>query len=127
MKVILSNLKMMSTKKIPSIMFTKGGGLWLEDQLTAGSDALGLDWQTDIGMAKQKVGHEVALQGNLDPAILLSKPEAIEQEVKRILDGYGHATGHIFNLGHGITEHTPPENVEVMLKTVREYSLQFHK
>ncbi|GBL32180.1 uroporphyrinogen decarboxylase [Methylophilaceae bacterium] len=69
MKVILSNLKMMSNKKIPSIMFTKGGGLWLEDQLTAGSDALGLDWQTDIGIAKQKVGHQVALQGNLDPAI----------------------------------------------------------
>ena len=107
-------------------MFTKGGGLWLEDQLTAGSDALGLDWQTDIGIAKQKVGHEVALQGNLDPAILLSKPEAIEKEVKRILDEYGHGTGHIFNLGHGITEHTPPENVDVMLKTIREYSPQFH-
>jgi uroporphyrinogen decarboxylase len=127
MKVILSNLKMMSNKKIPSIMFTKGGGLWLEDQLTAGSDALGLDWQTDIGIAKQKVGHQVALQGNLDPAILLSKPEAIEKEVKRILDSFGSGTGHIFNLGHGITEHTPPENVDVMLKTVREYSLQFHK
>ena len=127
MKVILSNLKMMSTKKIPSIMFTKGGGLWLEDQVTAGSDALGLDWQTDIGMARQKVGQKVALQGNLDPAILLSKPEAIEKEVKRILDGYGTGSGHIFNLGHGITEHTPPENVDVMLKTVREYSLQFHQ
>ena len=107
-------------------MFTKGGGLWLEDQLTAGSDALGLDWQTDIGMARQKVGEKVALQGNLDPAILLSKPEAIEKEVKRILDGFGSGPGHIFNLGHGITEHTPPENVDVMLKTVREYSQQFH-
>ena len=127
MKVILSNLKMMSNKKIPSIMFTKGGGLWLEDQVTAGSDALGLDWQTDIGMARQKVGQKVALQGNLDPAILLSKPEAIEKEVKRILDGYGPGSGHIFNLGHGITEHTPPEHVDVMLKTVRDYSLQFHK
>ena len=107
-------------------MFTKGGGLWLEDQLTAGSDALGLDWQTDIGIAKQKVGHQVALQGNLDPAILLSKPQAIEKEVIRILDGYGHGHGHIFNLGHGITEHTPPEHVDVMLTTVREYSQQFH-
>ncbi len=126
MKVILSNLKMMSSKNIPSIMFTKGGGLWLEDQVTAGSDALGLDWQTDIGIARQKVGQKVALQGNLDPAILLSKPEAIEKEVKRILDGYGAGTGHIFNLGHGITEHTPPENVDVMLTTVREYSQQFH-
>ena len=72
------------------------------------------------------MGQKVALQGNLDPAILLSKPEAIEKEVKRILDGYGAGTGHIFNLGHGITEHTPPENVDVMLTTVREYSQQFH-
>jgi len=126
MKVILSNLKMMSDKKIPSIMFTKGGGLWLEDQVSVGSDALGLDWQTDIKMAREKVGNRLAIQGNLDPAILLSKPEAIEKEVKRILDGYGHGHGHIFNLGHGITEHTPPEHVDVMLTTVREYSQQFH-
>ena len=108
-------------------MFTKGGGLWLDDQVTAGSDALGLDWQTDIKMARHKVGHQVALQGNLDPAILLSKPEAIEKEVKLILDRFGEGSGHIFNLGHGITEHTPPEHVEVMLNTVRSYSQQFHK
>ena len=126
MKVILSSLKMMSDKKIPSIMFTKGGGLWLEDQVSAGSDALGLDWQTDIKIAREKVGNRLAIQGNLDPAILLSKPEAIEKEVVRILDGYGHGHGHIFNLGHGITEHTPPEHVDVMLTTVREYSQQFH-
>ena len=107
-------------------MFTKGGGLWLEDQVSAGSDALGLDWQTDIKMAREKVGNRLALQGNLDPAILLSKPEAIEKEVKRILDGYGYGHGHIFNLGHGITEHTPPEYVDVMLNTVHEYSQQFH-
>jgi uroporphyrinogen decarboxylase len=78
-------------------------------------------------MARQKVGEKVALQGNLDPAILLSKPEAIEKEVKRILDNFGSGAGHIFNLGHGITEHTPPENVDVMLATVREYSQQFHQ
>jgi uroporphyrinogen decarboxylase len=126
MKVILSNLNMMSVKKIPSIMFTKGGGLWLDDQVTAGPDALGLDWQTDIKMAREKVGHQVALQGNLDPAILLSKPDAIEKEVKLILDRYGSGPGHIFNLGHGITEHTPPEHVDVMLNTVRSYSQQFH-
>ena len=107
-------------------MFTKGGGLWLEDQVSAGSDALGLDWQTDIKIAREKVGNRLAIQGNLDPAILLSKPEAIEKEVKRILDGYGHGHGHIFNLGHGISEHTPPEHVDVMLNTVHEYSQQFH-
>jgi uroporphyrinogen decarboxylase len=118
---------MMSSQKIPSIIFTKGGGLWLEDQVKAGSDALGLDWQTDIAIAKKNVGQKVALQGNLDPAILLSKPEAIEKEVKRILDSYGSGSGHIFNLGHGITEHTPPEHVEVMLQTVRDYSASFHR
>jgi len=107
-------------------MFTKGGGLWLDDQVTAGSNALGLDWQTDIKMAREKIGHQVALQGNLDPAILLSKPDAIEKEVKLILDRYGSGPGHIFNLGHGISEHTPPEHVEVMLNTVRSYSQQFH-
>ena len=107
-------------------MFTKGGGLWLEDQVSVGADALGLDWQTDIKMARERVGSRLALQGNLDPAILLSKPEAIEKEVKRILDGFGSGSGHIFNLGHGITEHTPPEHVDVMLTTVREYSEQFH-
>jgi uroporphyrinogen decarboxylase len=78
-------------------------------------------------MAREKVGHQIALQGNLDPAILLSKPDAIEKEVKLILDRYGSGSGHIFNLGHGITEHTPPEHVDVMLNTVRTYSQQFHK
>ena len=68
-----------------------------------------------------------ALQGNLDPAILLSKPEAVEKEVKRILDSYGQGSGHIFNLGHGITEHTPPENVDVMLNAIRNYSQKFHQ
>ncbi|MFM8390975.1 MAG: uroporphyrinogen decarboxylase, partial [Methylophilaceae bacterium] len=97
-------------QKIPCIMFTKGGGLWLEAQANSGADALGLDWSVDIGEARRRVGDQVALQGNMDPAILLSTPAAIEKEVARILASYGHGQGHVFNLGHGITQWTDPEN-----------------
>lgn len=111
---------------VPRIVFTKGGALWLEAQAEIGADALGLDWTVDIGSARQRVGRQVALQGNLDPAILLSTPEAIEKEVANILASYGHGAGHVFNLGHGITQWTPPENAACMLNAVRELSKQFH-
>ena len=114
-------------EKVPSIVFTKGGALWLEAQAAIGSDALGLDWAVDIGEARKRVGDKVALQGNLDPAILLSTPQAIEKEVESILASYGHGSGHVFNLGHGITQWTPPENAAAMLSAVREYSRQYHQ
>ncbi len=113
-------------EKVPSIVFTKGGALWLEAQAAIGSDALGLDWVMDIGNARKRVGEKVALQGNLDPAILLSTPQAIEKEVESILASYGHGSGHIFNLGHGITQWTPPENAAAMLAAVRNHSQQYH-
>lgn len=112
---------------VPRIVFTKGGALWLEAQSEIGADALGLDWSVDIGAARKRVGDKVALQGNLDPAILLSTPEAIEKEVKSILASYGHGAGHVFNLGHGITQWTPPENAAAMLAAVREHSRQYHQ
>lgn len=112
---------------VPRIVFTKGGALWLEAQADIGADALGLDWAVDIGSARQRVGDKVALQGNLDPAILLSTPEAIEKEVANILASYGHGAGHVFNLGHGITQWTPPENAAAMLEAVRKYSQQYHQ
>ena len=111
---------------VPRITFTKGGGLWLEAQTEIGADALGLDWTVDIGEARARVGDRVALQGNLDPAILLSTPAAIEREVSRILQSYGHGHGHVFNLGHGITQWTPPENAAAMLQAVRDLSPQYH-
>lgn len=111
---------------VPRIVFTKGGALWLEAQAEIGADALGLDWTVDIGSARQRVGHKVALQGNLDPAILLSIPEAIEKEVANILANYGQGNGHVFNLGHGITQWTPPENAACMLNAVRALSQQYH-
>ncbi|HSI94739.1 MAG TPA: uroporphyrinogen decarboxylase, partial [Methylophilaceae bacterium] len=111
---------------VPRVVFTKGGGLWLESMANIGADALGLDWTVDIGEARKRVGDKVALQGNLDPAILLSSPQAIEREVANILASYGEGSGHVFNLGHGITQFTPPENAGVMIDAVHAISRQYH-
>ena len=126
MKVIISNLNLLGYENIPKIIFTKGGGQWLKSQSKIGASAIGLDWQTNIEKARKTVGENITLQGNLDPAILLSNPKAIEAAVKKVLDDYGHGEGHIFNLGHGITQFTPPENVQCMLETIRSYSPKFH-
>lgn len=112
-----------NAKKIPIILFTKGGGLWLEQMSNSGCDAIGLDWTIDIGDARQRVGKKVALQGNLDPAVLLSNPETIQREAKKILKSYGSGSGHIFNLGHGISQHVPPEHVTVLVETVHDFKL----
>ncbi len=127
MEKIVAGLKREADGRIvPRIVFTKGGGLWLEAQAEIGADTLGLDWAIDIGEARKRVGSKVALQGNLDPAILLSTPEAIEKEVASILASYGHGHGHVFNLGHGITQWTPPENAAAMISAVRQLSTQYH-
>jgi uroporphyrinogen decarboxylase len=111
---------------VPRIVFTKGGGLWLESMAAIGADALGLDWTIDIGEARKRVGDKVALQGNFDPAILLSNEQAIEREVANILASYGSGNGHVFNLGHGITQFTPPENAGCMIEAVHKLSRQYH-
>lgn len=126
-KIVASLTKTAEGKVVPSIVFTKGGALWLEAQAAIGADALGLDWTVDIGQARTRVGDKVALQGNMDPAILLSTPEAIEKEVASILASYGHGHGHVFNLGHGITQWTPPENAGAMLSAVKKLSRQYHQ
>jgi uroporphyrinogen decarboxylase len=126
-KIAAGLTKKSDGRKVPSIVFTKGGALWLEAQADIGADALGLDWAVDIGSARARVGDKVALQGNLDPAILLSTPEAIEKEVVSVLASYGKGDGHVFNLGHGITQWTPPENAAAMLEAVRKHSQQYHQ
>ena len=126
MKVIINNLNIMGHESTPKILFTKGGGQWLDKQLKSGADALGLDWQTNIKRAKAIVKDQVTLQGNMDPSILLSDTKAIEKNVKSIIDDYGHGERHIFNLGHGITQFTPPDNVTCMLETLRFHSPQYH-
>lgn len=113
-------------KKIPVIMFTKGGSQWLEAQADIGVDALGLDWTIDIGEARKRVGDKVALQGNMDPCVLYSTPERIREEVASILKSYGTGTGHVFNLGHGIHQHIDPENAGAFINAVHELSEPYH-
>ncbi|MEQ1673529.1 MAG: uroporphyrinogen decarboxylase [Candidatus Nitrotoga sp.] len=112
--------------KIPVIVFTKGGGLWLESIANIGCDAVGLDWTMDIGVARQRVGHKVALQGNLDPAILFAPPDVIRAETERILANYGFGTGHVFNLGHGISQFTNPGHAGALVQAVHELSRKYH-
>jgi uroporphyrinogen decarboxylase len=109
-------------QRVPNIVFTKGGGLWLESIAATGCDAVGLDWTMDIGRARALVGDKVALQGNLDPSVLFAPGDAIATEAKRILDSFGPHPGHVFNLGHGISQFTPPEAVSVLVDTVHEHS-----
>ena len=120
MKRIVAGLhKEWDGARIPSIVFTKGGGLWLEALADTGATGLGLDWTIDIGKARARVGERVSLQGNLDPTILRAGPEAVAREAEKVLRSFGPAdTGHVFNLGHGISQFTPPENVSVLVDTV---------
>ena len=114
-------------RKVPVILFTKGGGQWLTDIADSGCDALGLDWTTDIASARQQVGDRVALQGNMDPTTLCASPEVIRQEAAKILADFGNGNGHVFNLGHGITPDINPEHVKVLVDSVHQLSEQYHK
>lgn len=111
---------------VPNIIFTKGGGLWLEDIAATGCDAVGIDWTMDIGAARTRVGHRVALQGNLDPAVLFAEPAVIREHVHHVLKAFGAGVGHVFNLGHGISQFTPPEHVATLADSVHELSRAFH-
>jgi len=109
-------------ERVPVIVFTKGGGLWLEAIADIGCDALGLDWTVDIGQARERVGSRVALQGNLDPSVLFATPDVVAREATRVLERFGSGPGHVFNLGHGISQFTPPENVTTLVETVHSVS-----
>ena len=116
-------------QRIPHIVFTKGGGLWLEQIADLNPDVVGLDWTINLGTARALVGDRVALQGNIDPNVLFARPEQIRAEVTRTLESFGaplnpdgSVAGHVFNLGHGISQHTPPENVSVLVDTVHAVS-----
>ena len=111
---------------VPVILFTKGSHLWVDDIAKTGCDAISLDWLCNIGEVRRKVGDHVALQGNMNPAVLKEKKETIVKEVESILDSYGRGPGHIFNLGHGITPDIDPENVEVLVEAVHDLSKKYH-
>ncbi len=107
-KIVAGLIREHEGRQVPVILFTKNGGLWLESLADSGAEALGLDWTCDIGEARRRVGAKVALQGNMDPSVLYAKPSAIRAEVGRILESYGQGSGHVFNLGHGITPEVDP-------------------
>ena len=111
---------------VPRIVFTKGGGPWLEAIAGIGCDAVGVDWTVDIGSARKRIGGRVALQGNLDPAVLFASPEIIRHETGQTLAAYGNGAGHIFNLGHGVSQFTPPESVAALVAAVHELSPAYH-
>ncbi len=99
---------------MPTIVFTKGGGQWLDDIAACGASGVGLDWTVDLADARRRVGANVALQGNLDPLVLLTDPDTVRREVAAVIHAAGPAPGHIFNLGHGIVPATPPANVAAL-------------
>ena len=114
-------------RRVPVILFTKGGGQWLSDMAATGCDALGVDWTTDLADARRAVGDRVALQGNLDPSALYAPPAEIRAQVGRVLESYGKGHGHVFNLGHGIHPDVPPEHAAAMVDAVHELSPAFHQ
>ena len=113
-------------RRVPVILFTKGGGAWLEDMVASGCDALGVDWTTDLSDARRVCGDRVALQGNLDPAVLYAQPTQIRDRVAQVLASYGAGHGHVFNLGHGIHPDVPPESALAMVEAVHELSPPYH-
>jgi uroporphyrinogen decarboxylase len=114
-------------RKVPVVLFTKGGGPWLDVMADTGCDALGVDWTTDLAEARARVGDRVALQGNLDPAVLYASPETIREEVRAVLDSFGEGSGHVFNLGHGIHPEVKPEHAGAMIQAVVELSPAYHR
>ncbi|HEX7043235.1 MAG TPA: uroporphyrinogen decarboxylase [Burkholderiales bacterium] len=127
MKQVIAALRRNDGERVPVILFTKNGGQWLEAMAESGADALGLDWTTDIGDARRRVGDRVALQGNLDPAALYAPPERIRTEVAYVLERFGHGSGHVFNLGHGITPDVDPEHVATLVDAVHTLSPAYHR
>jgi uroporphyrinogen decarboxylase len=113
-------------ERVPSILFTKGGGGWLEAMAASGCDAVGVDWTVDLGVARARAGQRVSLQGNLDPAALLAGRNAVRAGVAAVLAAYGRGAGHVFNLGHGVMQFTAPDNVAALVEAVHELSPAYH-
>jgi uroporphyrinogen decarboxylase len=121
-------------ERVPSIVFTKGGGLWLEEIADSGCDAVGLDWTINLGHARKRIGNRCALQGNLDPMALFAGPQEIQAAAEGGLNSFGAPQGddgtwhgHVFNLGHGISQYTPPESVEILVNFVRSKSRELRR
>lgn len=127
-KVVSGLIREREGRPVPVVVFTKGGGLWLESIAECGCDAVGLDWTVNLGQARQRTGDAVALQGNLDPMTLFGGSQAIRAEARRTVEAFGHVGkgGHVFNLGHGISQFTPPDSVTELVSEVHSFSRSFH-
>ena len=125
-KIVSGLTRTRDGEPVPRIVFTKGGSAWLEAIAEIGADAVGLDWTIDIGAARARIGSRAALQGNLDPGVLHGAPSRIRTEVSDVLAAFGSGSGHVFNLGHGISQYTPPENVGILVDAVHELSRAYH-
>jgi len=125
-QIVASLNREVEGQPVPVILFTKGGGAWLEDMAATGCDALGVDWTVDLSEARRRVGDQVALQGNLDPAALYAAPERIRELVAQTLADFGPGAGHIFNLGHGIQPGVEPDRVRPLVDAVHELSKPYH-
>ncbi|MFZ7317468.1 uroporphyrinogen decarboxylase [Avibacterium avium] len=126
-KIVENLIRHNEGRKVPVTLFTKGGGLWLEAIANTGCDAVGLDWTVDLADAKKRIGHKVALQGNMDPSVLYASPARIEQEVRSILADFGEGSGHVFNLGHGIHQDVPEISPKIFVDAIHQYSQPYHK
>ena len=113
-------------RRVPVILFSKSCNTQLEAIAESGTDAMGVDWTVTLSEARRRVGDRVALQGNMDPSILLASPEVIRNEVRRTLESFGPGEGHVFNLGHGITPEVDPDHLAALLQAVAEFSPAFH-
>jgi uroporphyrinogen decarboxylase len=120
-RIVAGLIRERDGRRVPSIVFTKGCGNWLDAISRIGCDAMGVDWSVDLGTARKLVGSRVALQGNLDPMALFGSEQAIVGATKKVLENFGDARGHVFNLGHGISQFTPPDNVALLVDTVHKY------
>ena len=126
-KIVDGLIREYDGRKVPVTLFTKGGGLWLEQIANTGCDAVGLDWTVNLSEAKAQVGHKVALQGNMDPSVLYGSAQRIEQEVRSILADFGQGSGHVFNLGHGIHQDVPVESPKIFVDAIHQYSKPYHR
>jgi uroporphyrinogen decarboxylase len=126
-RIVAGLTRELDGNKIPVILFTKGGCQWLEAMADTGADALGIDWSTDLSLARKRVGDRVALQGNLDPAVLYAAPAVIRERVAEVLAQFGAGSGHVFNLGHGINPDVNPERAGVLVEAVHELSRTYHQ
>ncbi|WP_324005977.1 uroporphyrinogen decarboxylase [Pasteurella multocida] len=126
-KIVAGLIRENEGRKVPVTLFTKGGGMWLEAMAETGCDALGVDWTVNLAQAKARVGHKVALQGNMDPSVLYASPARIEQEVRSILADFGEGSGHVFNLGHGIHQDVPEQSPVVFVNAIHQFSQPYHK